>query len=1478
HAYYTHENGILKTGMGCGDAGGVLVSPAPASMAPLTTAVGRLLEPELIALSSHGGHHLFINRIPPRLPKEDVEKIILAQLRLHPFVLQVSKCSVIPQNSLKNKGYGFITLDGSPSPSDLDAIADSLNNKLQVGCRTLGVRVCTDCHSACYGEDDGCASSSSRCSTPPNEPASFDLSDAHTRGAIDAQLGSRNGFEVAAAAKDAFGPAAEQGSAPATLMESLVPQADILQNAVSALAKQNAIAGPASVAGPGLRRRKAARPDGPRLYSENSRYHPQQQQHSPQSQVYQGYGGQEGSRWRGGKGLYSGNGITYTVGRQGLKMAEGGPSTTVSCDLTHLLSTPVAPQQSKAPSQQRDRDSVMQQEQHQEQEQLMASAMAPRNVGDCGVNGAMVSPRSISSYSSASGSAPGSASNSAPGSVTGSGSRSGSGQMSRSSVGGWCGGEDHAPTEPVGRSSAGTDAEVTAAVDRVSNSYSSNHQPSSRQHQPLQRQVQGQPQRQPMVNGMQGHNDVACDALASAPPHSPSKHQHPVSGAMSLQQEQQQGRQQAPPPQTQLQRRHVHTQPQQVSGQSFGFVTRRSRSPTRGSRSVSLVATAEQMSAGPQRHPGRDQITAAQGGTAQPPTAAQMQSTALSSTQQASGFRSGVSAHSHLHSASAPTPSSKYLQQYHHHQQLQPQSRHRCVFHRQQPKSMQGGPYAHVVATSIGPGGDSVSGDGGIHKSGFGVGDSQAYSSTFTRLQRPCPVQIIDQAEMQAPEYGCQLDGTSPAEEGTENAAEEGPGLNMDRRGSYPGGQSSTRQYLATRSQPPMAQYYQPQQAQHQPVPLQQLQSPHPMPLPQQSRVVSCPSNGASGPGSQPLQQQPQLVVQATPFQTQQQAAGAHFHPLPPPPSQQQQPTGLRFPQHLQQQLQPQGDMTPVGQSPYQRHQQLQLGHEGQQPVQHPQPLPLHPLQAQQPPPQGSLLQQLSQPQQSLRMSGFKAHAIGDPQPQLLPSTHMLSSSCNPPAATTTAAELMQLQLQLMGNSEVGSDGYHLVGSTPNATLVAAGLMRWQMGNLDTDYGVRQSHSGTGGPQLAATSPMVTLTAAGATSMLTVPSSELPLGRSSSDEVQDAGAEFTDSGDLDPLDLEPMILQLLENEDDDGYSGVGARQLPAQSSQQQSPHNHQHHYLQSNAQQQQQPMLQHHAVGFSTRNGVASMSATLQLSPAVAMPASGPDAYKYGHNQGQQPRHHHQQQQVGFTTRMAVGAGAGTGGGVAAAWSHTTTKAYTDGGSSGKGSGADSTVSRGTATPGVLLTSSMNRVTALSYGGSGIIPSGPVLGGGVHAATAPLHEQLASVPSPTIAAEPSWSMGRGDMGTSHPSVGMVASFPGPDAYGGVSAGVAHRLGAGAGGSRAPPTVANGSFGPGGRGFGQRGHRHHAGRIHVAHASYSGGRGSGPRGAAMGGVPMGTVTGGARNRGGGAGGFEAQGLVSGSLPNASLLAVMQRLST
>ncbi|GIL56815.1 hypothetical protein Vafri_12126 [Volvox africanus] len=1483
--------------MGSGDGGGVLVSPAPASMVPLTTAVGRLLEPELIALSSHGGHHLFINRIPPRLPKEDVEKIILAQLRLHPFVLQVSKCSVIPQNSLKNKGYGFITLDGSPSPSDLDAIADSLNNKLQVGCRTLGVRVCTDCHSACYGEDDGCASSSSRCSTPPNEPASFDLPDAQPRGAIE--LSSGNDLEAAAAVKGDVLGLAEQGSATASMMGALVPQADILQNAVTALVKQN-VAGPASVAGPGLRRRKAARPDDPRLYSENGRYHLPQHQHSLQSQVYQGYGGQEGSRWRGGKGLNNGNSIAYTAGRQRLNIAESGPSTTGfgelvprasrapgvqaregdvlereegipgSCDLTHLLSQPVAPLESTAPFQQQQNDSVMKQEKEQ-------SAVAPQNAGDCGVNGAMVSPRSISSYSSASGSVPGSTSNSAPGSVTGSGSRSASGQMSRSSVGGWCGGEDHAdgravaspgptPQELVGVSSAGTDAEIAAAADCVSDSYSFNGQSSSsRHHQPLQRQVQGTPQRPAIVNGVQGHSDVADDALASAPPHSPSKHQHPASGAMSLQQEQQQRIQQAAPPsQAQVQRRHVHTQPQQVSAQSFGFVARRSRSPTRESRSVPTVAMAEQISAGLQGHPGRGQVIAVQ-----PPSAAQMQSTALSSTQQTSGIRSGVPAHSHLHSASAPTPSSRNLQQYHQ-QQVPAQGRHRSTVHRQQPKLMQGGPYAHMLVSSTGSGGDGIGGVSGTQRSGFGGGDFQAYGSTYTRLQRPCPVQIMDQSEMQASGYGCRREGTSSAWEGTENAVVEGPGINMDRRGSYPGGQSSTKQYVAIRSQPPPAQYRQPQQPQHQLVPPHQ--SPHHMPLTQQSRVVSYQSNGASGPGPQLLQQQQQLLAQAARLPAQQQASGLHFHPLPPPPSQQQQPTGLCFPQHPQQQFHPQEDVTSVGQSPYQHHQQLQLGREGQQPVKHPQPLPPHASQVQQQLPQGSLLHQLSQPQQSLCVQGFEAHAIGVPQPQLLPSTQMLSSSCVPPAATTTGSGLMKLKLQLMGNSEVGSDGYRLIDSAPNEASVPAGLVCWQMGSLDTD--LRESRSGMGKPQLTTTALMETLTAAAATSMLKVPSADLPLGRSSSDEVQDPSAESTDSGDLDPLDLEPMILQLLENEDDDGYSGIGSRQLSAESSQQQYPHHHQHHlhYIQSNALQQQQPTLQHQVVGTSARLSVVPASATLQLSPLVAMPAAGADAYKYGHHQGQQLHHHHQQQQVGFTTRMAVGAAGGSSGGVTVAWAHTATKSYTDGG--GSGHGVDTTASPGTATAGALPTSSLNRVAALSYSGAGMMPSGPVAGGALHAATAPLHEQLAAAPSPAVSAEQSWAMGRGDMGPLHPGVGTV----GPDAYGGVGAGVAHRLGAGAGGSRAPPPVANGSFGSGSRGFGQRGSRHHAGRIHMAHASYGGGRGSGPRGGAMGTVGMGAVSGAGRKKGGGAGGFEAQSLVSGSLPNASLLAVMQRLNT
>ncbi|KAG2498384.1 hypothetical protein HYH03_003643 [Edaphochlamys debaryana] len=138
-------------------------------------------------------HHLFVNKIPPRLPKESVEAALLTQLKARLSALNVSKCSVIPQNSLKNKGYGFITLDGSPSPSDLDAIANQLNNKLQVGCRTLGVRVCTDCHHALLSEEDGSASgtspdSSSPDSSPPNEPGGSDSAVADGASASDAEL------------------------------------------------------------------------------------------------------------------------------------------------------------------------------------------------------------------------------------------------------------------------------------------------------------------------------------------------------------------------------------------------------------------------------------------------------------------------------------------------------------------------------------------------------------------------------------------------------------------------------------------------------------------------------------------------------------------------------------------------------------------------------------------------------------------------------------------------------------------------------------------------------------------------------------------------------------------------------------------------------------------------------------------------------------------------------------------------------------------------------------------------------------------------------------------------------------------------------------------------------------------------------------------------------------------------------------------
>ncbi|GFR43074.1 hypothetical protein Agub_g4081 [Astrephomene gubernaculifera] len=213
--------------MGSGDVGGMLaVSAVSASLGGLVTGMaisGRLLDTEFVALSSHGGHHLFINRIPPRLPKEDVEKIILAQLRLQ-FVLQVSKCSVIPQNSLKNKGYGFITLDGSPTPSDLDEIANSLNNKLQVGCRTLGVRVCTDCHNALLGEDAASASSSSPDSSPSSEP-----------GGCQSPAG---GDQITAGDLQVVKAALEDGS-KAQPPHPSPPQASLLQSAAEELAKQS---------------------------------------------------------------------------------------------------------------------------------------------------------------------------------------------------------------------------------------------------------------------------------------------------------------------------------------------------------------------------------------------------------------------------------------------------------------------------------------------------------------------------------------------------------------------------------------------------------------------------------------------------------------------------------------------------------------------------------------------------------------------------------------------------------------------------------------------------------------------------------------------------------------------------------------------------------------------------------------------------------------------------------------------------------------------------------------------------------------------------------------------------------------------------------------------------------------------------------------------------------------------------------------
>ncbi|EFJ48223.1 hypothetical protein VOLCADRAFT_117705 [Volvox carteri f. nagariensis] len=87
--------------------------------------------------SGNGGalYHLFLTRIPPKLPKEEVEAVLSAELASRR--IEVLGISVVPQSAWKNKGFGFVVLGGSPSPSTLDAVAAELDNNVRVGGKTI---------------------------------------------------------------------------------------------------------------------------------------------------------------------------------------------------------------------------------------------------------------------------------------------------------------------------------------------------------------------------------------------------------------------------------------------------------------------------------------------------------------------------------------------------------------------------------------------------------------------------------------------------------------------------------------------------------------------------------------------------------------------------------------------------------------------------------------------------------------------------------------------------------------------------------------------------------------------------------------------------------------------------------------------------------------------------------------------------------------------------------------------------------------------------------------------------------------------------------------------------------------------------------------------------------------------------------------------------------------------------------------------
>lgn len=85
-------------------------------------------------------YHLFLTRIPPRVPKEEVEAALSKELASRGVMAQA--VSVVPQSAWKTKGYGFITLSGKPSIEEVQRVAEKLDNELRVGGKAINVRVC----------------------------------------------------------------------------------------------------------------------------------------------------------------------------------------------------------------------------------------------------------------------------------------------------------------------------------------------------------------------------------------------------------------------------------------------------------------------------------------------------------------------------------------------------------------------------------------------------------------------------------------------------------------------------------------------------------------------------------------------------------------------------------------------------------------------------------------------------------------------------------------------------------------------------------------------------------------------------------------------------------------------------------------------------------------------------------------------------------------------------------------------------------------------------------------------------------------------------------------------------------------------------------------------------------------------------------------------------------------------------------------